>query len=92
MLGDRGIDAIGYIVNMAGYLCPDCGSRGPLFKADEIAFDGIARLAELPFDPDFGAATDAGRPGVLEWPESLAAQGIAEIASRVRRYLEGSER
>jgi ATP-binding protein involved in chromosome partitioning len=89
MLGDRSIDAIGYVVNMAGYLCPDCGGRRPLFKADQIAFDGIARLAELPFDPEFGAATDAGRPGVLEWPDSLAAQAIAEVAGRVRMHMEG---
>ncbi len=92
MLSNRGIDAIGYVVNMAGYLCPDCGNRGPLFEADAISFDGIAHLADLPFDPEFGASTDAGRPGVLELPESPVSLGIGEIADHVRRRLEDPEK
>ncbi len=83
------IPIIGYVENMVGYLCPHCGEVGELFGGVGRGFDGVERLASLPFDPRFGAATDGGRPDVLQRPESPAARGICELASAVRTFFEG---
>lgn len=83
------IPIIGYVENMAGYLCSHCGQVGDLFAEASRGFDGIERLASLPFDPRFGAATEAGRPDVLQRPESLAARGIREVAAAVKTFFEG---
>ncbi len=83
------IPIIGYVENMAGYLCPHCGQVGDLFAETGRGFAGIERLATLPFDPRFGAATEAGRPDVLQRPESPAARGIRVVAAAIRTFFEG---
>jgi Mrp family chromosome partitioning ATPase len=80
---------LGYVLNMAGYVCPDCGEVGPLFGGAAEGFEGIDRLGTIPFDPEFGRETDAGRPGVLACPYSAAARAVREIAAAVRGRLEG---
>ena len=86
-----GLPLIGYVENMTGYVCPGCGEVGPLFDAEGSAFAGVPRLAGLPFDPEFGRRTDAGRPDVLERPHAAAAQHVRELAARVRTFYEGDE-
>ncbi len=83
------IPIIGYVENMTGYLCPHCEQVGDLFEGAGRGFEGIERLASLPFDPRFGAATDAGRPDVLQRPESPVGRGIRQVASAVRTFFEG---
>ncbi len=86
-----GIPIIGYVENMAGYLCPHCGGLGELFKSQDGGFEGVARLASLPFDPRFGSRTDAGEPDVLQRPGSPAGQAIRAIVAAVRTFFEGPE-
>jgi len=54
--------ALGYVENMSGYRCPDCGQVNPLFPRAEKPLS-IPRLGTLPFDPELAALCDAG------WPE-----------------------
>lgn len=82
-----GVPVIGYVENMVGYICPDCGARGPLFESDGAGFEGVPRLAEVPFDSRFGGATDAGSPDVLDRPEAPASRAIREIADRIRSFF-----
>ena len=89
MSDELGIPIIGYVENMAGYICPSCGRTGPLFELEEARFAGVTRLASLPFDPQFGVNTDAGRPDVLERPESEVGRGVRAIADAVRKFFEG---
>lgn len=89
MSRELGIPIIGYVENMAGYLCPHCGRMGSLFEAEAGSFEGTRRLASVPFDPVFGRNTDAGRPDVIERPDSEVAVAIRAIASAVRTFFEG---
>ncbi|NIQ59916.1 MAG: P-loop NTPase [Gammaproteobacteria bacterium] len=88
----QGTPLLGYVENMSGYACPDCGRVGPLFDAEAGSgpFEDIERLASLPFDPRFGRESDAGRPGILERPESGVARELHDLASKLRARLEGS--
>lgn len=83
-----GLPLIGYVENMIGYVCPGCGQVGPLFDAQETDFESVPRLVGLPFDPEFGRQTDAGRPDVLERPEAVPGRAVRELAGRVRAYFE----
>lgn len=85
---ELGIPIIGFIENMAGYVCPHCGAQGPLFgmSAD---LDGVPNLARIPFDPELTALADRGRPFVLERPESVAAQAFVQAAAKVGVFFEG---
>jgi len=84
---EAGVPSIALAENMTEYLCPDCGSRHPLFPGE-----GARRLSEetevpiwarIPFDPRMGEATDRGRPWVLDDPEGEVAQAFRELADRV---------
>ncbi len=85
------IPIIGYVENMAGYLCPHCGALGELFRPEGGNFEGVARLASLPFDPRFGSRTDAGEPDVLQRPGSPAGEAIRTLAAAVRTFFEGAD-
>jgi ATP-binding protein involved in chromosome partitioning len=92
MLRERGIPIVGYVENMSGYLCPGCGRIGPLYAHEGEAFEGVERLAALPFDPRFGAEADAGRPDVVAHPESEVSRGIVGVAAAVRAFCEGEDK
>ena len=86
-----GCPVIGYVENMSGYVCPDCGAVGPLFEPRGEALDSAERLAALPFDPQFGASTDAGKPDALNRPDGPVGSALREVAVRVRSFFEGEE-
>jgi ATP-binding protein involved in chromosome partitioning len=84
---DAGVPTLALVANMTEYLCPDCGSRHPLFPGD-----GAERLAEsselpiwarIPFDPRMGEATDRGRPWVMDDPDGEVARAFGSLADRL---------
>lgn len=83
------LPVIGHVVNMVGYICPHCGERGRLFDATEPDLGTVPCLAEIPFDPNFGRESDAGRPYVLTRPDASASRAIRQLANSVRAYCEG---
>ena len=85
---ELGVPAIGYVENMTGYACPHCGELGPLF-GDGEGFEGLVRLARVPFDPELSRLADLGRPYVLERPDAPAARAIFDAARAVRSFLTG---
>ena len=91
MARDLGVPVLGYVLNMAAYGCPHCGETGPLFGTD-VSFDGVDRLAEVPFDPELGRLADAGRTCVLERPGSGAGLEFRALADRVRAFFESDGR
>ncbi len=86
------VPIVGYVENMAGYVCPHCGELGRLFESGEGSLPGVARLGRVPFDPTLGGETDAGRPGVLGRPSSAAANALREVAESVRAFFEDGAR
>ncbi len=83
------IPVVGYVENMAGYVCPDCGGVGPLFDSDPVDFSGVACLARLPFDTVFGRETDLGRPEAIRGADSEAGRAVQSLAIKVREFFEG---
>ena len=80
---------LGYVENMSGYLCADCGEVKPLFpETSGVALD-IPCLGRVPFDPALAQACDAGIP-LGEIPETHATRALTAVASRLAESLEAS--
>jgi len=78
---------LGYVENMQGYSCPDCGRIQPLFPETGAVPLGVPRLGGVPFDPELAAACDAGTAGREDRP---ALRAIRAIAATLRETLEES--
>ncbi len=84
---------IGLVENMAGYVCLHCGILGNLFHAagdgEKITTElGVPLLGRIPFDPRISVSTDWGVPFVLEHGDSPAGIALADMAGKVRLFLE----
>jgi ATP-binding protein involved in chromosome partitioning len=81
---ERGARLLGLVENMAGYVCPTCGTVGPLFEGPGgeamAAQHGLPFLGRVPFDPRLAAAADRGRLFVLDHGETPAGRALAGIA------------
>ena len=72
---------LGIVENMAGEVF---GSGGGEALAGEMGLDFLGRV---PLDPAVRQAGDAGRPTVLETPDSPAGQALAKVAEAVFKAL-----
>ncbi|WP_338400960.1 Mrp/NBP35 family ATP-binding protein [Aquisalinus flavus] len=81
---------LGIVENMAWFALPD-GSRQRLFGEGGVARTaaalGLDVLATLPLEPAIATASDAGRPYVLEAPQSESAGVIRDIAVQIAAKL-----
>ena len=88
VLPDR---VIGLVDNMQGYICPHCHALGALFPESNSAATAAALqvpyLQGIPFDPVLAAASDRGRPFVLDHAASLAGQAFLQLAATVQQFL-----
>ena len=82
-LAAAGAPAVGYVENMAGYLCRDCGAVKPLFPDSPVALDAPC-LGRVPFDPELAALCDRG------WPERGSALAAVEAVDGLARRLEAA--
>lgn len=89
MLHRLDIPILGYVENMSGYLCPHCEKLGPLFVEEGGSFEGVRRLASIPFDPRFGADADAGRADPQAGSHSAVAESVGEVVAATRSFFEG---
>jgi ATP-binding protein involved in chromosome partitioning len=86
------VPVIGIVENMAYFTPPDFpdrryyifGQGGAKRAAEEL---DVEMLGEVPIDPRIVEGGDAGRPIVVEAPESEAAKAFVDIAGRVARKL-----
>lgn len=82
-LDESGGNLLGYVENMAGYYCRDCGAVRPLFPPSDIPLP-IERLGAIPFDPYLAAAAAQGEMSEANTSE----RGISEIAHEIVRRLQ----
>ncbi|MEX0893774.1 MAG: P-loop NTPase [Gemmatimonadota bacterium] len=86
LLREAGVPRVGLVVNMASFH-PAGEAPRPLFAADaatRLAADtGLEVWAEIPFDPELAALTDAGVAYALARPEAPAARALHALAVRV---------
>lgn len=86
---------LGIVENMAGFICPCCGTEYDLFGKG--GGDALARAAKvpllgrIPLEMSVREGGDAGQPTVLAAPESGAGKALREVADRVLQAL-GQER
>jgi ATP-binding protein involved in chromosome partitioning len=86
----RSIDALdktpnrilGYIENMDGYYCSDCGKVKPLFPAQRQLKLDLPCLGNVPFDPELAALCDGGG-SPSEVPALISWQPVQQIAESV---------
>ena len=75
----------GIVENMSGYVCPKCGEKTDLFKADggkALADElGLTLLGQIPIDPQVVISGDAGTPlatGPVDCPATQAFAGVTQ--------------
>ena len=85
---------LGIVENMAGYVCPSCGTEDPIFGdgggARLAAAFEVPLLARIPIEPSVRAAGDAGRPVVLADPHGPVSEAFRELARRVLELADGA--
>jgi len=86
-LAEAGASILGYIENMSGYLCADCGTVRPLFPDAANVSLSVPRLGSVPFDPELAAMCDRGDPPV-RGNDRASFRAIREIAAAIREKLE----
>jgi len=86
---------IGVIENMSSFVCPDCGAETHIFRTGggkKVAQEySVPFLGSIPLDPRVCEASDAGRPFVLEYPDSPAAKAFMEIIKKIKAYIQKKE-
>ena len=89
------LPVLGIIENMSGYVCPHCGTRVDVFKrggGEHVAMElGLPFLGRIPLDPRIVLGGDAGKPFVLEHPDSEAAKAFGAIVARIQAVVAEAE-
>ncbi len=82
---------LGVIENMSGLVCPHCGKEIDVFKVgggEAAARDlGLPFLGRIPLDPEIVVGGDAGKPFVLEHPDSPATKAFRGIVAQLKTQL-----
>ncbi|MEE4350010.1 MAG: Mrp/NBP35 family ATP-binding protein [Pacificimonas sp.] len=90
MFGTVGVPVTGLIENMATFICPSCGTRSDIFghggARETAASRRVPFLGEVPLTMALRAASDAGRPAVLD--EGEAGDALRAAARALRTELE----
>jgi len=86
---------LGYVENMSGYYCRDCGAIKPLFPSADTSVQadsarlGIPCLGTVPFDPELARHCDRGIP-LAERPETPVGLALEHVAQQVLNSLEST--
>ena len=85
------MDILGVIENMSGFVCPHCGKQTDIFKVgggeDAAKEIGLPFLGRVPLDPRIVIGGDAGKPFVLEHPDSEATKAFRAIVKNLKPHL-----
>lgn len=79
------VPILGIVENMSGFTCPTCGDVTHIFHqgggAKIAASLGVPFLGAVPLDPAIVDCGDDGRPLVIAYPDTPAAQAYRDIAA-----------
>lgn len=85
-----GINILGLVENMSGFVCPGCKGESRIFKAttgggkalcEEL---GIDFLGAVPLDPRIGKCADRGQSFLDEYPDSPATTAVLRVVESLR--------
>lgn len=89
---EAGVNMLGIIENMSGFVCPHCGEEADVMDkgggktlAEEL---GVPYLGHIPLDPTASEACDAGVPYVIKYPDSPASKATVGITDRILENIE----
>ena len=84
---EAGVNILGLIENMSGFICPKCGKEvdvmekgGGKMLAEELE---VPYLGHIPLDPRTSESSDKGVPYVVMYPDSPASKLTIEITDRI---------
>jgi len=88
------IPIFGWIENMRGFLCQNCGQRQEMFSTGSagraIFLMSIPFLGRIPLDPHLEECTDAGEPSLEKYPKSEVAEACNRIIKKIMGGNEGN--
>ena len=91
MLETAGVTMLGAVENMRGLTCPCCDTLIEVFppvpEEQSIWALGVERLGAVPLDPVLGRSSAAGRPVVVDDPDSMQATAPRAIAAKLHEAL-----
>ena len=90
-LATRSKRVLGYVENMSGYYCRDCGSIKPLFDSAATASLDLPCLGAVPFDPELARSCDNGL-ALTDLAESPVGRALDHVAGRLLNSLEDPSR
>jgi ATP-binding protein involved in chromosome partitioning len=83
------VPTLGIVENMSGMLCPHCGKPVDVFKTGggkQASQDlDVPFLGSIPIDPEIVKSSDAGKPYVLDNPDSQGARVLSEIVEEITK-------
>jgi ATP-binding protein involved in chromosome partitioning len=77
---------LGYVENMSGYYCHDCGDIKPLFDSRGDSPLGIPCLGSVPFDPELARRCDSGAP-LTDLSDRPVSRALDEVARQLLETL-----
>lgn len=89
-----GINIIGLVENMSGFVCPSCKGESFIFSpttggGEALASEmGIPFLGKVPLDPRIGKACDYGDSFLDQYPESPASKSLLSIIDKIKQVVD----
>ncbi|KAH8147869.1 uncharacterized protein LAJ45_07970 [Morchella importuna] len=88
-----GIEVLGVVENMSGFVCPNCEGESQIFHATTGGARALCKEMNIPFlgavplDPRIGVACDYGESFFDAYPESPACEGLMGIIGKLREGM-----
>jgi predicted RNA-binding Zn-ribbon protein involved in translation (DUF1610 family) len=88
---EGGVNVLGMVENMSGFVCPGCGEVYSIMRkggGERIAEElKVPFLGRVPLDPIISKLSDGGKPYVYEFPESEPAKATFNIVNQVEESV-----
>jgi ATP-binding protein involved in chromosome partitioning len=86
-----GLNVLGVVENMSGYVCKGCGKRWDILQAgggELLAKEtNIRLLGKIPLDTRVSVSNDTGESYFLKYPDSEAAKAVGNILDTVEQLV-----
>jgi len=91
---EGGVQILGVVENMSGFVCPHCGEENDVMEkggGKELAEElEVPYLGHIPLDPKSSEACDEGIPVVDKYPDCAASKATVAIVDRVLKNIESA--
>lgn len=82
---------LGYVENMSGYYCRDCGAIKPLFASGQAVPElALPCLGTIPFDPELARQCDRGTPFGVP-PDTPVGRALDHVARQLLDSLDSTQ-